>query len=103
MPELPEIETVKLQLQPVLTGQTLESVELISHKSVQGHLDGFIRHSVEQVRRKAKVLLIDFNGGLTMAFHFKMTGQLVYIIGNKRIAGGHPTEDFVGQLPSNHT
>jgi len=55
------------------------------------------------IRRKAKVLLIDFSKDLTAAFHFKMTGQLVYQSPTIKIVGGHPTEDFVGKLPSVHT
>lgn len=50
-----------------------------------------------------KVLLIDFGSDLLLGFHFKMTGQLIYEDGGKRIVGGHPTEDFVNKMPSNHT
>ncbi|MEK7188706.1 MAG: bifunctional DNA-formamidopyrimidine glycosylase/DNA-(apurinic or apyrimidinic site) lyase [Patescibacteria group bacterium] len=110
MPELPEIETIKLQLQKVLIGQKLIRVQVLSPKSVQGNIKLLEGQQVEGIRRKAKVLLIDFSKNLTAAFHFKMTGQLVYNgVGGParnasiRVAGGHPTEDFVGKLPSAHT
>jgi formamidopyrimidine-DNA glycosylase len=32
-----------------------------------------------------------------------MTGQLVFVDGNKRVVGGHPTADWVKDLPSKHT
>lgn len=68
-----------------------------------------VGETVEGIRRRAKVLLIDFANGLTLAFHFKMTGQLIYDKDDEgdtwkdRVVGGHPTEDFVGKLPSSHT
>lgn len=103
MPELPEIETVKLQLQKVLTGLTLQKIEVRNYPTVQGNAKSLEGQQVIGIRRRAKVLIIDFTSHLSMAFHFKMTGQLIYVNGDVRIAGGHPTEDFVGQLPSVHT
>jgi len=103
MPELPEIETVKLQLLQVIKGAKVQSCKVLNPKTVQGDVNLIVGQFVVDVRRKAKVLLVDFSKNLTAAFHFKMTGQLVYITGNKRIVGGHPTEDFVGELPSKHT
>ncbi|KKU28743.1 MAG: Formamidopyrimidine-DNA glycosylase [Candidatus Amesbacteria bacterium GW2011_GWA2_47_11b] len=93
MPELPEIETVKLQLRKVLIGQKLLESKFpqLAGKKVVG------------IERKGKVLLINFGPGLDLGFHFKMTGQLIYEAQGKRIVGGHPTEDFVNKMPSKHT
>ena len=93
MPELPEIETVKLQLQKVLVGQKLL-------KSDFRELNGRI---VKDIKRMGKALLINFGPNLDLGFHFKMTGQLIYDDGKRRIAGGHPSEDFVAKLPNSHT
>lgn len=93
MPELPEIETVKLQLQKVLIGQRLLASDF---PEVNGK-------TVKEIKRLGKVLLINFGPGLDLGFHFKMTGQLIYEENGKRIAGGHPTEDFVAKMPSKHT
>jgi formamidopyrimidine-DNA glycosylase len=35
--------------------------------------------------------------------HLKMSGQLIYVDGEFRTGGGHPTDDWVQQLPSSHT
>ena len=67
MPELPEIETIKLQLQQVLVGQKLVRVEVLSPKSVQGNIKLLEGQKVVGIRRKAKVLLIDFSKDLTAA------------------------------------
>ena len=92
MPELPEIETVKLQLQKVLIGQKLLQS---SFKELEGK-------EVIDIDRKGKVLLINF-GEKKLGFHFKMTGQLIYDDGKQRIAGGHPSEDMIAKLPNKHT
>ncbi|MDO8488259.1 MAG: bifunctional DNA-formamidopyrimidine glycosylase/DNA-(apurinic or apyrimidinic site) lyase [bacterium] len=109
MPELPEIETVRLQLTKVLPGRRVEWVKVLNSKIVEGDLKKIVGLKVEDIRRRAKVLLIDLEKDLTLAFHFKMTGQLVLDYDDQgktykdRIVGGHPTEDFVGTLPSAHT
>lgn len=112
MPELPEIETVKMQLGKVLPGVKITRVEVRGNKIVQGDIKAIEGKKVVGVRRKAKVLLIDIEDEMTIAFHFKMTGQLILVSKNvqdpmsnvqDRIVGGHPTEDFVGKLPGAHT
>ncbi len=110
MPELPEIETVKLQLGKVLPGQKLTKVTLNNNRTVKGDIQHLVGKTVVGVNRKGKVLLIDFGDGTELGFHFKMTGQLIYEgtkaqsgKGAERIVGGHPTEDFVNKMPSGHT
>ena len=103
MPELPEIETVKLQLQQVLPGQVLSDYTVLGTKVLQGDIGILKGKSVKEVKRAGKVLLINFGQDLSLGFHFKMTGQLIYDDGKKRIVGGHPTEDFVNKSPSSHT
>ena len=103
MPELPEIETIKLQLGKVLVGQRIVNVIVNNNKSVRGDIGEIRGRRVMGIRRMAKVLLIDLDGDLTIAIHLKMTGQLIYDDGKSRVAGGHPTGDFTGELPSKHT
>ena len=103
MPELPEIETVRLQLEKVLVGQVSTKCEVLNTKIVRRSIDKIVGKKVIRVERRGKVLLIDFGQDLLLGFHFKMTGQLIYEEDGKRIVGGHPTEDFVNKMPSNHT
>lgn len=100
MPELPEIETVKLQLEKVLPGQRCIKYQVLS---IKGNFDEIVGKRVISIDRKGKVLIINFGPGLDLGFHFKMTGQLVYDDGKKRVVGGHPTEDFLNKMPSKHT
>lgn len=116
MPELPEIETVKIQLEKVLVGQAIVQIEKLHLKSLHGDQQKIIEKKVIGIRRFGKMLVIDVEGSLSLAIHFKMSGQLILIKRgkgkgesvkkdeiNNRIVGGHPTEDWVNKLPSAHT
>lgn len=114
MPELPEIETVKLQLQKYLVGLKLTKLETLHKKSVQGDVGKIIGKKVTGVERRGKMLIIDLSGEWEVAVHFKMSGQLILLPHRnplltkerelrKRIVGGHPSQDWVAPLPSKHT
>src|SRR3989344_603038 len=103
MPELPEIETVKLQLERVMVGQKCAKYKVLGAKIVRGNLDVIVGKKVEGLERRGKVLLIKFGESFKLGFHFKMTGQLIYEDGKKRVVGGHPTEDFENPMPGKHT
>lgn len=108
MPELPEIETIKIQLQKHLVGQEIASLEQLHKKSVIGDLKLITGKKVIGVRRFGKMLVIDLSNDLHLAIHFKMSGQLILVKSDKkqvthRIAGGHPSGDWTGELPSKHT
>jgi len=59
--------------------------------------------SITEVRRRAKVLLIDLNTNYTLVIHLKMTGQLVYRGDHQRFGAGHPNNSLVGELPDKTT
>ena len=104
MPELPEVETIRRQLNEVLSGRKIVSVEILRAKSFEGEKDELEGWSIEKVERKAKVLEFYFKSQTKiMIVHLKMTGQLVFVDGAKRIVGGHPTADWIRELPSKHT
>jgi formamidopyrimidine-DNA glycosylase len=58
---------------------------------------------VTEVRRRAKVLLIDFSSNYTLVIHLKMTGQLVYRGKSATFGAGHPNGSLVGELPDKST
>ncbi len=57
---------------------------------------------VQEVRRRAKVLIIDLSGGYSLVVHLKMTGQLVFV-GRERFGAGHPNESLIARLPDKST
>lgn len=106
MPELPEVETVRLGLERLIVDRTVKSVDFDTAKSfpndpteVQRFLLGA---SVRSVRRRAKVLLIDLSTNYTIVTHLKMTGQLVYR-GDEQFGAGHPNGSLIGALPDKST
>jgi len=97
MPELPEVETLRLELAPVLINARFKSVQVSWPKSVRP-LSGARFARVLQGRRiiglerQAKVLLFKLDNSETLAIHLKMTGQLIYVGSEKTINGGHPED-----------
>jgi len=101
MPELPEVEVIRRGLEKYILGKTIQKIEILGSKTFQGDPKNVEGESVVAVWRRAKMLGLEL-GEITLLFHLKMTGQLVYI-SDKRFVGGHPTEDMKGKMPSNST
>src|SRR3989344_3952060 len=72
MPELPEVETIRRGLERTVVGRTIKSVEVRTPKIIS------IGHKVVSIKRRAKMLIIDLSGPLTILVHLKMTGQLIF-------------------------
>jgi formamidopyrimidine-DNA glycosylase len=104
MPELPEVETIRKQLDQVLPGKVVKGIEILREKSFSGEAKTIIGRRVSDVKRKAKIMVMEFEDGeKCLMIHLKMTGQLIYLSKKRRIVGGHPTLDWVSKLPSKHT
>lgn len=106
MPELPEVETVRRGLHELIIGRSIKSVTHDTSKSFPNaphDVDEFmVDAKVVDVRRRAKVLLIDLSTDYTLVIHLKMTGQLVFV-GDIRFGAGHPSDSLVNQLPDKST
>jgi formamidopyrimidine-DNA glycosylase len=83
MPELPEVETVRRGLERLLPGREVASE---THDWAKGFPNAsadveqfLLGASVLEVRRRAKVLLIDLSSDYSLVIHLKMTGQLVFV------------------------
>lgn len=107
MPELPEVETVRIGLSQLIVDKQIASVEYDWAKGfpndaadVQKYLIGA---KITGVRRRAKILLIDLDSKYTLVIHLKMTGQLVYCSPKQRFGAGHPNDSLVGELPDKST
>lgn len=88
MPELPEVEVVKLFLEDKLTGSTIKDLEILTPKSFLGDPADVVGHHITHFTRIGKQLSIHLSNGKIMLIHLKMTGQL--ILGNTML--GHPTK-----------
>lgn len=83
MPELPEVETVRRGLNSLIIGRKIKTITNDNPKSfpnTEVDVSSFaIGASVVNVRRRAKVLMIDLLSSYTFVIHLKMTGQLVFV------------------------
>ena len=99
MPELPEVETVRRGLRGFILGAKIKRVEVLCEKSFIGEP---VLGRVCDIRRFGKALVIDLENGWSLMVHLRMTGQLIYD-GAERYAAGHPSENFVAELPNKQT
>ena len=78
MPELPEVETVRRGLAPVMTGATIKTVTLRRANLRFPFPEGFAKRlegqSVHALRRRAKYLLVDV-GAEVLIMHLGMSGS----------------------------
>lgn len=119
MPELPEVETVRIGLQRLLPGRQIAAVDFDWPKgfpnSKQDVAAFLVSSKVVEVNRRAKVLLIGLSSEYSLVIHLKMTGQLVFV-GYKsltlntghgasadRFGAGHPNGSLIGKLPDKST
>jgi formamidopyrimidine-DNA glycosylase len=106
MPELPEVETVRIGLSSLLVGCIIGQIDFDTPKSfpnAPADVNKFlIGAKVVMIARRGKALLIELSSKYTLVVHLKMTGQLVYV-GRERFGAGHPTNSLVGQLPDKST
>jgi formamidopyrimidine-DNA glycosylase len=80
VPELPEVETIRRQLDASLPGRSVTAVESRWSKSLTGRgvePDAVVGRPVTRAWRRGKVLGVDLAGGLTVLVHLRMTGQLL--------------------------
>ena len=84
MPELPEVETVRRRLAPLLEGRLFAHVEIADARLTRPHdpvevareLDN---ERVESVDRRGKYLIVRFDSGRALVIHLRMTGSLRHV------------------------
>ena len=104
MPELPEVETIVRELDQVLSGKKITAVSVLRAKSFIGDEKELVGKTIESVERRSKMTVVGFSHyPKKLVIHLKMTGQLIYLSGTHRVVGGHPTPDWVNELPSKST
>jgi formamidopyrimidine-DNA glycosylase len=107
MPELPEVETVRIGLEGLIVDKAVQTADFDTPKSfpnapadVQNFLLG---STITAVKRRAKLLLIELSTKYSLVIHLKMTGQLVFVSDTARFGAGHPTDSLIHDLPDKST
>ena len=110
MPELPEVETVRRRLAPLLEGRLFERVEIADARltrpydpvEVARELDG---ERVATVDRRGKYLIIRFESGRALVVHLRMTGSFLHLVdsdagsSHATVTGESARETSVVSLP----
>jgi formamidopyrimidine-DNA glycosylase len=83
MPELPEVETIKRQLAPLVAGRRLERMEILDARwsrprapaDLAAALEG---RRIQSLQRRGKYLVWSFDGDVSLVQHLRMTGGLLW-------------------------
>lgn len=82
MPELPEVETIRRQLDSFLTGKKIIKAEVSLPKMVKLLLDKFkeivVGAKINCVERRAKILIFELSNGWSLLVHLKLSGRLIF-------------------------
>lgn len=104
MPELPEVETVRRQLDERLRGAQIISVQIFisgrEFPSGKKFAEELVGKQILRIERRAKLLLWDFSDGSAMSAHLKMTGRFVFVEENAK-PGKHDRILFHARHPKN--
>ena len=87
MPELPEVESVRIRLEPRLVGRTFEQVRIDDPRLVRpfepldvaAELEG---ERVSALERRGKYLIVRFVSGRSLLIHLRMTGSIRHAPGD---------------------
>jgi formamidopyrimidine-DNA glycosylase len=82
MPELPEVETIRRQLERAITGRVIESVRVLDERWTRPVAPRWVERAlagrrIEAVERRGKYLLLRLDGDRALAMHLRMTGNLL--------------------------
>ncbi len=82
MPELPEVETIRRQLAPEITGRRIVAAEVLDERWTRPEPPREVERAIagrriEAVERRGKYLLLRLAGDRTLAMHLRMTGNLL--------------------------
>ena len=88
MPELPEVETIKRDLEPLLVGKRISGVDIVPDPkgcrtlrrlpSVEAFVVGIEGQRITRIDRRGKYILLRLDTGDTLIIHLGMSGQLLY-------------------------
>ena len=82
MPELPEVETIRRSLLPLVQGAEIETVQVFLAKAVRPapaeFAAGLTGRRITGIERRGKYLLFQLDNGQCLAIHLRMAGRLVW-------------------------
>ena len=119
MPELPEVEALRLGLNKKILDKKILSIQVLKPKIIAGNgtkrvaseaktkkfKESLKNKKIKNIQRIAKNLIFELDDKSILLTHLKMTGQLVFVDQKReKTLGGHPiTESYINDLPNKHT
>jgi formamidopyrimidine-DNA glycosylase len=113
MPEMPEVEVVRRQLEAHILNREIESVDLLHSKITRKNpefKEFMVGKHFSKIERIGKLLTFTVSNNQTsqpepvyMLAHLKMTGQFIFVDENQKIGGGHSLTAADFELPHKHT
>ena len=83
MPELPEVETIKNALLPLIKGKRISSIDILKPKLIKSDIDVFktklIGKTFHDVTRHGKYLFFHLDENLVIIVHLRMEGKFQYM------------------------
>jgi formamidopyrimidine-DNA glycosylase len=82
VPELPEVETIRRQLEPEVVGRRIVDVEVLDERWTRPERpatveDAISGREIEAVDRRGKYLILRLDGDRALVMHLRMTGNLL--------------------------
>lgn len=82
MPELPEVETIKNQLIAKVKEKRISKLEILDPKVIDIDVSSFEKKVegavIIDIKRRAKLLVIELSNNQVILIHLKLTGQLIF-------------------------
>ncbi|MCX6779860.1 MAG: bifunctional DNA-formamidopyrimidine glycosylase/DNA-(apurinic or apyrimidinic site) lyase [Candidatus Magasanikbacteria bacterium] len=110
MPELPEVETIRRDLEKKISTKKIKDIKILATKSVHNKSAEFLKvlvgNNFSHIERRGKLLMfaLDKSGKYGyMLVHLKMTGQLIYRNKDRVLAGGHSQTAMNTNVPNKFT
>jgi formamidopyrimidine-DNA glycosylase len=120
MPELPEVEALRLGLKSRLVGSKILTIKvkeslgkLVSSGGTTRQPNSLkvlefenlpLNRTITDLDRRAKNMMLRLDNGALILIHLKMTGQLVFVSkDNTKVYGGHAIQESARDLPHKHT
>lgn len=85
MPELPEVETIRRDLEPLVAGRTIvgvdvdpATIQLLAGVAIETLRENLVGRQVTAMGRRGKYLMLALDDGRYFVVHLRMTGRLVW-------------------------
>ena len=104
MPELPEVETIKRNLEPNIIGKIIFDIKILSPKNFSGDKKNALGKKIISIERFGKVLVIELNNKKYLNIHFKLSGQMLFAKNINKAVYENPIPFTKGNImPANTT